>query len=43
MVLGRTAEDLVALLSDERWQPLRPDRVVGVWTDDFSNVLSILR
>jgi spermidine synthase len=29
------------LADDTRWTPLRQDLRVGIWTDDFSNVLSV--
>lgn len=43
VVMARSAADLVPLLVDPRWEHLagRPDP--SVWTDDFSNVLGILR
>ncbi len=35
----------LAVLNDSarRWQPLEPDPDDGVWTDDFSNIVSALR
>ncbi len=47
-VLGRDVESLGILAADSRWEPLprepgrRPERRY-LWTDDFSNVLSVLR
>jgi len=44
VVLARRMEDLGQLTANpERWKPLagRPD--VGVWTDDFSNLLSVFQ
>jgi hypothetical protein len=42
-VLARTEEDLDALADDPRWvvPPIR--RNTSVWTDDFNNLLSVLR
>lgn len=42
VVLARRKEHL-APLPRERWQELRPDPAVGVWTDDYSNLFSALR
>lgn len=43
VVLARTSNDLGALATDPRWVPLdRIDHTV-VWTDDFSDILSVLR
>ena len=41
-VMARKPEDLAPLNSDGAWRPvrLRPD--VALWTDDFSNVLTLL-
>lgn len=43
VVLARRAEDLATLAADTRWQTLagRPDR--AVWSDDFSNIVSIFK
>ncbi len=41
VVLARQGEDLGNLKSDSRWQPLAPDPTMRVWTDDYSNLLSI--
>ncbi|MGA2033018.1 MAG: fused MFS/spermidine synthase, partial [Thermoguttaceae bacterium] len=42
VVLAREAKDLDGL-SKKAWQPLRPDPKLRLWTDDFSNVVSVLR
>ncbi len=43
VVLARSPEDLGALTGDPRWTPLdQLDRTV-LWTDDFSDILSVLR
>ena len=41
VVMARGREALGPLATDPRWTPLKPDPMVGIWTDDFSNVLSI--
>jgi hypothetical protein len=42
-VLARSDADLVALVRSKRWVPLDSFRRVTAWTDDYSNILSILR
>jgi hypothetical protein len=43
MVIARTRADLGALATDPRWKPpvIAPD--TPLWTDDFSNILSVIR
>jgi hypothetical protein len=41
VVLARRREDLRSLAEDDRWQTVETDPNVGVWTDDFSNLLSV--
>ncbi|MBI4001260.1 MAG: fused MFS/spermidine synthase [Nitrospira defluvii] len=41
VLLARRKEALGSLAGDTRWTPLRQDLRVGVWTDDFSNVLRV--
>ena len=46
VVLARRCEDLKPLTdgpSGPAWQELGPDPAVGVWSDDYSNLFSILR
>ena len=43
VVLSRKREDLGALPSDKRWQPLPSRTSFGLWTDDFSNIISLLK
>jgi hypothetical protein len=43
VVLGRTKGDLEPLAQDPRWMPVRTRPGLGVWTDDFSSILAILR
>jgi hypothetical protein len=42
-VVARSPADLEALRADPRWQPLTPRPELGVWSDDFSSILSVLR
>ena len=46
VVLARKPQDLRRLAdgsSGPAWEALRPDPAVGVWTDDYSNLLGVLR
>jgi hypothetical protein len=43
VVMARGAQELEPLLSDHRWKPLAPQPGARVWTDDFSNILSVLK
>lgn len=44
-VMARTAASLGPIAHDARWVPAGPDdaRAARVWTDEFSNVLAVLR
>jgi spermidine synthase len=43
VVMARSEEDFEELKAiDRRWQPARMDSTVGVWTDDFHNLLSVV-
>lgn len=42
-VMAREQGDLAALAHDPRWKPLPAALGARVWTDDFSNVLSIIK
>lgn len=42
VMLGRSDKALGVLSDDPRWQPLQSDGG-PVWTDDYANLLSILR
>jgi spermidine synthase len=42
VLMARSAADLEPFMTDKRWQPTRQDGGT-VWTDDFSNVLSVMR
>ena len=43
VVLARRPQDLHALRNDRRWHILVPPADRAVWTDDFSNILSIIK
>ena len=43
VTMGRKREDLGALVRDPRWKPLPATSGTRVWTDDFSNVVSIIK
>jgi len=43
IALARGDADLGALSRDERWTRLDPSPSAPLWTDDFSNILSVLR
>jgi hypothetical protein len=40
--MTRNRADLDALSKDGRWSPLEPSASTPLWTDDFSNILSVL-
>lgn len=42
-VLARQSNVLDRFRKDERWKPLAPPADRKVWTDDFSNVLSVMK
>ena len=42
VVLATRPADLGAIADGENWRPLAPDRAVGIWTDDYSNLIAIL-
>jgi hypothetical protein len=41
VLLARKREYFGKLLDDDRWKPLEPDPAVGIWTDDYSNLLKV--
>jgi hypothetical protein len=43
VVMARQTNDLGRLSEDRRWQPLPGRSGARVWSDDFSNVLSVLK
>ncbi len=42
VVMVRKPENLRQLTADTRWQPLEAPSNFGVWTDDFTNLFSVL-
>ncbi|MCR4411325.1 MAG: fused MFS/spermidine synthase [Thermoguttaceae bacterium] len=38
----RKPEHLGDLFAEDHWEEIAPDPLVGIWTDDFSNILSVL-
>ncbi|HYN82828.1 MAG TPA: fused MFS/spermidine synthase [Gemmatimonadaceae bacterium] len=43
VVLARRIEDLGPLAKDERWRPLKRGGFTRPWTDDYSDILSIVQ
>jgi hypothetical protein len=43
VLMGGTAADLAAFAADSRWTPVRRQPRADAWTDDFSNVLGVVR
>ena len=43
VVMARTANDLGPLVRDSRWRTPHASADTPLWTDDFSNILSVLR
>lgn len=43
VVVARRPEDLAALSTDARWHPLEGDPRRRLWTDDYSNIVTILK
>ncbi len=43
LLLARSEADLQPLAANKDWQPAKADPKVRVWTDDYSNVLSVFR
>jgi hypothetical protein len=42
VVLARDRADLAPLLADSRWQPARSESAVHSWSDDYSDIISVL-
>ena len=42
VVMAPNRADLGALVGDARWSPLTASASTPLWTDDFSNILSVL-
>jgi spermidine synthase len=43
VVMSTSRKGLGILAQDSRWSPLQQSQAVGIWSDDFSNVLRIIR
>jgi hypothetical protein len=43
VVMARRAEALGPLATDGRWTPLQRSSTVGAWSDDYSNVVGIIK
>ena len=43
VVIARDRADLARFAHDPRWKPVRRDPGLRVWTDEFSNILSVIR
>ncbi len=43
MVMAHRAGDLGAIVKNDRWTQVKPGSEIRVWTDDYSNILSVLR
>lgn len=43
VLLARNEQALGEIASDPRWSPLIGDQEVGLWTDDYSNILRVMR
>ncbi len=43
VVVARRADDLGALLEDKRWTPLKGRAAPEIWTDDFSDIISVFK
>ncbi|MDO4557452.1 MAG: fused MFS/spermidine synthase [Planctomycetia bacterium] len=42
VVLARTPQRMSSLANRPEWEEIPPDDDVGVWTDDYSNILSVM-
>jgi hypothetical protein len=43
VLLARKEDDLGALSMNSDWKKIEPRKTVNVWTDDFSNILSVFK
>jgi hypothetical protein len=43
VALAHREEDLAPLAGDDRWRPLARDGLRTPWTDDYSNILSVIK
>jgi hypothetical protein len=42
-VMARQTSDLIQLTEDHRWKPLSSSPKSRLWTDDFSNIVSVFK
>ncbi|MBT8402168.1 MAG: hypothetical protein KJO98_16950, partial [Rhodothermia bacterium] len=42
VVLAENERALGKIATDQRWKPLQRDEGVGLWTDDYSNIVRVL-
>ena len=43
VIMARHKKDFRGLLGDGRWKPIAVNQTAPLWTDDFSNILAVLR
>jgi hypothetical protein len=43
VVMARSAEDLGPIAGDPRWRTISTHRPLSIWTDDFSNLFTVLK
>ena len=43
VVVAKRPEALKEFLDDTRWKPLKADPTVGLWTDDYTPIKSVLQ
>jgi hypothetical protein len=43
VLLAANERALGGIATDQRWRPLIPEPGVGLWTDDYSNIIKVLR
>lgn len=43
VALAQTEAALGSIAADHRWKTLKPDPAIGVWTDDYSNIVGAIR
>jgi SAM-dependent methyltransferase len=43
VIMARRKEDFRRLLADDRWESITVSKTAPLWTDDFSNILAVLR
>ncbi len=43
VIMARRKEDFRGLLANAHWKPILVSKATPLWTDDFSNILAVLR